>query len=165
MAPWRRFLPAFVALAALTSGIWLGRVTAQTPEPGSSADPLVSKSYVDQVLAALPNKAYVDQAVTALATKEQVGLWTAFRVVTVPAGQAIIGDGGTEIVLRGGQATAVTSAQGGLLNATSGKDMTKGEIIPPNNLIVIPRNDGRGFLAVTDLVLMVKGPASIGPLK
>lgn len=136
MATWRRFLPALVALVALTSGIWAGRVTAQTPEPGSSADPLVSKSYVDQM--------------------------TIFRVVTVPAGQTIIGDGGTEIVLRGGKATAITTAQGGLLNVTSGVDVQQGEAISPNHLIVVPRNDGRGFLAETDLVLMVKGPATIG---
>lgn len=152
MAPWRRFLPGFVALAVLASGIWLGRVTAQTPEPGSSADPLVSKSYVDQVMASLPTREYVAQ-------------WTAFRVVTVPAGQGIIGDGGTEIVLRGGQATAVTTQQGGLLNVTAGVDMKQGEPIPPNHLIVVPRNDGRGFRAVTDLVLLVKGPATVGPLK
>lgn len=139
MAPWRRFLPVIVALAALASGVWLGRVTAQTPEPGSSADPLVSRSYVDQL--------------------------TLFRVVSVPAGQAIIGEGGTEIVLRGGKATAIVSQQGGLLNVSAGTDMQQGEEIPPNHLIIIPRSDGRGFVAVTDLVLMVKGPASVGPSK
>lgn len=139
MAPWRRFLPIMVALAALVSGVWLGRVTAQTPEPGSSADPLVSKSYVDQL--------------------------SLFRVITVPAGQSILGDGGTEMVLRGGKATAITSEQGGLLNVTSGTDMKQGEEIPPNHLVVVPRNDGRGFKAVTELVLMVKGPATVGPSK
>lgn len=139
MAPLRRFLPVLVALVALVSGVWFGHVTAQTPEPGSSADPLVSKSYVDQL--------------------------SLFRVVTVPAGQAIIGEGGTEIVLRGGKATAIVTEQGGLLNVTRGVDMKQGEEIAPNNLIVIPRSDGRGFKAETDLVLMVKGPAVVGPSK
>lgn len=139
MKPWRRFLPLMVALAALASGVWLGRVTAQTPEPGSSADPLVSKSYVDQQ--------------------------TLFRVVSVPAGQTIIGQAGTEIVLRGGKATAITTQQGGLLNVSAGTDMQQGEEIPSNHLIVIPRSDGRGFMAISDLVLMVKGSATIGPAK
>lgn len=137
MAPWRKILSLTVAAAALVSGLWVGRVTAQTAEPGSSADPLVSKSYVDQI--------------------------ALFRVVTVPAGQRIIGAAGTEMVLRGGQATALTSAQGGLLNASAGTDMQQGMAIPPNHLIIVPRDDGRGFLAVTDLVLMVKGPATVGP--
>ncbi|MFZ5824856.1 MAG: hypothetical protein ACOY94_11050 [Bacillota bacterium] len=139
MAPWRRFLPLIVALAIMVSGIWLGRVTAQTAEPGSAADPLVSRSYVDQM--------------------------ALFRVMTVPAGQTIIGEGGTEIVLRGGKATAITTPQGGLLNVSAGTDMQQGEEIPPNHLIIIPRNDGRGFKAETDLVLMVKGPAVVGPSK
>lgn len=139
MASWRRFLPLIVALSALVSGVWFGRVTAQTPEPGSGADPLVSRSYVDQM--------------------------TLFRVVTVPAGQTIIGEGGTEIVLRGGKATAITTAQGGLLNVSAGTDMTQGEEIPPNHLIIIPRSDGRGLNATTELVLMVKGPAAVGPAK
>jgi len=137
MAPWRRFLPFLVALVALFSGVWLGRVTAQTNEPGSPADPLVSKSYVDQ--------------------------WTTFRIVTVPAGQVILGDAGTEMVLRGGQATVVTTPQGGVLNVSVGVDMQVGEAVPPNTLVVIPRSDGRGFRAVTDLILMVKGQATVVP--
>ncbi|MFZ5815809.1 MAG: hypothetical protein ACOY93_10970, partial [Bacillota bacterium] len=90
---------------------------------------------------------------------------TTFRVVTVPAGQAIIGEAGTEIVLRGGQATAITTPQGGLLNATAGTDMQQGQEVSPNHLLVVPRSDGRGLLAVTDIVLMVKGPATVGPKK
>ncbi len=136
MAPWRRLLPILVALAALLSGVWLGRVTAQTNEPGSAADPLVSRSYVDQL--------------------------ALFRVVSVPAGQVILGEAGTEMVVRGGKATVVTTPQGGLLNVSAGLDMQQGEAVPPNHLIVVPRSDGRGFHAQTDLVLMVKGPAKVG---
>lgn len=137
MASWRRYLPLLVACVALFSGVWFGRVTAQTPEPGSSADPLVSKSYVDQM--------------------------TLYRIVNVPAGQSIIGEAGTEMVLRGGKATAITTAQGGLLNVSAGHDMVQGMEVPPNHLIIIPRSDGRGFKATTDLILMVKGPASVQP--
>lgn len=132
-----RFLPLLVVAAALVTGVLVGRATAQTAEPGTGADPLVSKSYVDQ--AAL------------------------FRVVEVPAGQAIIGEAGTELVLRGGQATAIVSEQGGLLDVSAGIDTPQGAQIPANHLIVIPRSDGRGFKATTDLVLMVKGRASVGP--
>ena len=130
-----KLLTGLLVVAALASGVLAGRVTAQTTEPGTGADPLVSKSYVDQ--AAL------------------------FRVVNVPAGQAIIGEAGTEIVLRGGTATAIGGELGGLLDATAGIDTPAGAVIPPNHLIVIPRSDGRGFRAAADLVLMVKGRATI----
>lgn len=135
MAPWRRLLPLLVIMVALVFGLWMGRVTAQTAEPGSSADPLVSKSYVDEV--------------------------ALFRVVNVPAGRQIIGEGGTEMVLRAGVATAITSEQGGLLDASEGVDVPHGQEIALNHLMVVPRSDGRGFQALTDLVLMVKGPAEI----
>lgn len=132
-----KLLPLLAVAAALVSGVLVGRATAQTAEPGTGADPLVSKSYVDQ--AAL------------------------FRVVEVPAGQVIIGEAGTELVLRAGQATAIVSPQGGLLDVSGGNDTPQGAQIPANHLIVIPRSDGRGFKATTDLVLMVKGRASVGP--
>lgn len=137
MPVWRRRVPLLVVAVALLSGVLVGRVTAQTAEPGSSADPLVSKSYVDQA--------------------------SLFRVVDVPAGQRIIGEAGTEIVLRGGQATAIVTQQGGLLNVSAGTDMVQGAKIPPNHLIIIPRSDGRGFQAETNLVLMVKGAATVSP--
>lgn len=135
MAPWRRVLSLLVIAAALVSGLWVGRVTAQTAEPGSSADPLVSRSYVDEV--------------------------ALFRVVNVPAGRQIIGEGGTEMVLRAGSATAITTEQGGLLDATAGVDVPHGEAIALHHLMIVPRGDGRGFQALTDCVLMVKGPAEI----
>lgn len=132
-----KFLPLLAVAAALVAGGLVGRATAQTAEPGTGADPLVSKSYVDQA--------------------------TLFRVVEVPAGQVILGEAGTEMVLRSGKATAIVSPQGGLLDVTGGTDTPQGAPIPANHLIIIPRSDGRGFHAVTNLVLMVKGRVSIGP--
>lgn len=132
-----KFLPLLAVAAALVAGGLVGRATAQTAEPGTGADPLVSKSYVDQS--------------------------TLFRVVEVPAGQVILGEAGTEMVLRSGKATAIVSPQGGLLDVTGGTDTPQGAQIPANHLIIIPRSDGRGFHAVTNLVLMVKGRVSIGP--
>lgn len=127
-----------LGLCLTAAGFWVGQATAGTTEPGSSADPLVSKSYVDQM--------------------------TMFRVVHVPAGQAAIGEAGTEIVLRGGKAAAIASNLGGILDATEGLDLPQGEQIKPNHLLVVPRTDQRGLLAQTDLVLMVKGPLTVTTL-
>lgn len=128
-------LAALIGVGLLGVGFWFGSASASTNEPGSAGDPLVSKSYVDSLLV--------------------------FQVVTVPKDSTLVGEGGTEIVLRGGQATAVASANGGILDVSDGVDVANGVVIKPNHLLVVPRTDGRGVLAKTDLILMVKGPFSI----
>lgn len=171
---------ALSGLFLLAAGFWLGQVSAQGPEPGSAGDPLVSRSYVEQV--AITVRSQADQAVSSLrtyadstfltralwsastanlATRAQVDERTVYVIVTVPAGQQVIGQASTEIVLRGGQATAIASASGGLLDVTGGRDVGSGEQIAPNHLLVVPRADGRGLLAGTDLVLMVKGSVTV----
>ncbi len=126
---------AVTGISLLGVGFWLGNANAGTAEPGSAADPLVSKSYVDSKLS--------------------------FQVVNVPAGSQLVGEGGTEIVLRAGQAAAVASAQGGLLDASDGVDMPQGAAVKLNHLLVVPRTDGRGVLAQTDMICLVKGPYSV----
>jgi hypothetical protein len=131
----RIWIAGALGLVLMGAGFWLGRAAAETGAPGSAADPLVSKSYVDQMVS--------------------------FRVVNVPAGQIAQGEAGTEIVVRAGKATVIASAQGGVLDATVGVDLKQGQEAAANHLLVIPRTDGRGLLAKTDLVLMVKGPIAI----
>ncbi len=119
---------------------WYGRGLA-APEsalPGSENDPLVTKSYVDaQIASSMPQSDLV--------------------VVDVPAGKSLIGFAGAEIILRGGTAKAVDSQSGGLCDVTSGTDLRSGQNIPANHLLIIPRDDGRGILAVNDVIVMVRG--------
>lgn len=124
------------ALALLTVGFLVSQAAvASTAEPGSPEDPLVSKSYVDQF----------------------VGL----QVVSLAAGQRLKGEGGTEIILRTGDATIVASESGGVSNLTAGKDLKQGEKAAANNLLMIPRPDGRGIQAVTNVIVLVRGPYTI----
>lgn len=113
----------------------LGMARADTADPGSGGDPLVSKSYVDQ--------------------------YTQWRVVNVPKGQQLVADAGLELVVRAGQAAAVASNQGGLSDLTAGVDRQQGEALPANHLLVVPRGDGRGLIAKGDLVLLVRGTFSL----
>jgi len=108
---------------------------ASSPEPGSAADPLVSRSYVD----------------------EQVGL----RIVVLEPGQVLECAAGTEIILRTGQAVAVGSEAGGLSDVTEGRDVADGERISANHLLIVPRADGRGLRAVTRVIVMVRGAAEV----
>ncbi|HKM39050.1 MAG TPA: hypothetical protein VJ036_02150, partial [bacterium] len=93
-------------------------------DPGSEQDPLVAKSYVDSLIS--------------------------LQVLELDQGAVVRGEAGTEMVLRGGQAVAVTTPQGGLADLTGGRDIQNGETVPANHLLLIPRSDGRGLLALTD---------------
>jgi hypothetical protein len=162
----------------LACGFWFGSASASVPDPGSVGDPLVSKSYVDQLVAKLADKGYIDERIAALASKSYVDERTAaavstlpdrayvdgrlaFQVVNLPKGSALIAEAGTEVVLRGGKATAIVSQLGGLFDATGGTDVVQGEAVKANHLLVVPRADRRGLLATADAILMVKGNYSV----
>ncbi|MGI6643902.1 MAG: hypothetical protein ACOX3V_07935 [Bacillota bacterium] len=135
-----------VGLCALCLGLvagWMGRGLA-APEavlPGSEQDPLVTKSYVDMRLAELSG--------------------SSLAVVEVPAGKALIGSAGTELILRAGTAKAIDSDMGGLSDVTDGADLREGHPIPRNHLLIIPRDDGRGILAVNAIIVLVRGSYAI----
>jgi hypothetical protein len=136
MLNWKKGVASLVVGVGLVGlGFWFGNVSAAGNEPGSEADPLVSKSYVDGR--------------------------SSFQVVNLAVGATFVAEGGTEIVQRAGKTTAVVSPQGGLLDVTGGTDLVQGEVVKPNHLLVIPRTDGRGLLAKADSILMVKGNYTI----
>ena len=126
-------IAAGVTIAVVAFSMGLAR--ADTADPGSNADPLVSKSYVDQ--------------------------YTQWRVVNVTKGQQLVADAGAEIIVRAGNATAVASTLGGVSDLTGGDDRKQGEALPANHLLIVPRGDGRGLVAVSDLVLLVRGTYSL----
>lgn len=119
-------------------------------DPGSEADPLVTKSYVDSVAEELKN--YFEGKVQK-ADK--------FVVVNLNSGDILIGDMGTEIILRSGNGIVYSQQGQGISDITDGRDLKKGEKILPNHLLIIPRDDNRGIQARTGVVLMVKGSYQI----
>lgn len=125
-------LAATALVAALViASFFIGRASkAQGTEPGTPADPLVAKSYVDTL--------------------------TVLQVINLKAGQTLTAEGGTEIVLRSGKAVVVTSTDG-LSDVTGGKDLAKGVSVPLNHLLIVPRSDGRGIKATADAWVMVRG--------
>lgn len=142
--------------------------------PGSQQDPLVTQSYVEQRSEQL--KFYFQQQYDELNSLIQqtndriaaMGTGTGgtstgstglaiFEVVNVPSGKSLIGHAGTEMVLRGGSATAIQSELGGLSDLTGARDIGQGQTIPDNHLLLIPRTDGRGVKTETDCIFLVKG--------
>lgn len=119
-------------------------------DPGTEADPLVTKSYVDSAIDDIRN--YVE---TKFIKSDS------FVVVNLYSGETLVGDMGTEIILRSGVGVVYSMHGGGISDITDGKDLKKGEKILANHLLIIPRDDNRGVYAKTNLVLMVKGSYQI----
>lgn len=125
-------------------------VTIFANQAGSADDPLVAKSYVDdkisQVIEAINS---LDNTTTSKAD--------AYTPVYVEVGQTIFGDEGTEIILRSGNANAVITGVDGLTNITTGQNISNGQKINANNLIIVPRKDGRGIKATENSWFLIKG--------
>ncbi len=113
---------------------------------GTDADPLISLSYITEVV--MP---YVDEAVSSAGSS--------FEVVEVPAGKAIALGASTEMILRSGEGRVVLSsdAAGGFTDVTDGCDVGAGEVVQANHHLICPRSDGRSVKAVSKLFVMVKG--------
>jgi hypothetical protein len=108
--------------------------------PGSESDPVVTKSYVDK------------------RTAEAGGT---FVPVEVEAGGVIIGGAGAEIIVRSGAGTVVCPGIDGISDLTGGSDLTAGDRASANHLLLVPRDDGRGVAATTNLWVMVRGPYTV----
>lgn len=126
-------------------------------EPGGADDPVVTKSYILDVV--IPEiKAYIDERFGIAATEgATTSHTTAFTVVNVPAGKTVTCEAGTELILRMGKGTVIATQKGGIADTTMGYDLANGVEVPANHLLVVPVADGRGFKAEADVIVMVKG--------
>ena len=115
------------SLAALT--VFAIIVFADT---GSASDPLITLSYVNQVL--LPN----------IETKNQ------YSAIQMHAGETLYSESACEVILRAGKATAGSPFENqGLSDVTEAKELYNSDALTINHLLMIPRADGRG-IAVTE---------------
>ncbi|MDD2216052.1 MAG: hypothetical protein PHR60_06515 [Eubacteriales bacterium] len=141
----RKAIISIVVIIVIATTVAAG---AQTYDPGSKEDPVVTKSYVDAQIAALKSSGGSGSAAT-------------FEAVFVEAGKKLIGGAGTELILRSGRASAIDNGADGLSDLTGAKDLIGGSDVGKNHLLLVPRDDGRGIRATTDLWVMVKGSYTI----
>ena len=104
-------------------------------EPGDSSDPIITLSYVEDVV------------------KKELS----FQIVNMNKGDVLIGEAGTEIILRMGSAQIIATEKGGLADLTAGTDLPDGTAMPSNHHLVIPVDDGRGIEAENTVIVLVKG--------
>ncbi len=160
----------YVIIAAFAVAVVLiSTVFASTPTGGTETDPLVSKSYVDKVVADAIKIASgtnasggssVDMDRIIADVKSELSKTSVEGYVPVNAtkGQTLIGHEGTEIILRSGKATALAPESNGIVNVTSGSDLINGAEVKANNLMIIPRYDGRGvYVTSDDAWFLIKG--------
>lgn len=149
-------------MAICAAGILIVCAVAFAAEPGSSDDPLISKSYIENVL--MPQiYSYIDNALSSINSNGSGAESSKFEVVNVRAGQEVIGGAGTEMILRMGSGSIIGSLRGGVADTTAGIDIAGGENMPANHLLIVPLGDGRGVKISDfgDAILMIKGSYEI----
>lgn len=112
-------------------------------------DPLITESYLNDV--------FMKEVKDYINTQQS----SVFSVVSVAKDKTFIGAAGCEIILRQGKAEVIGAKLGGLSDVTGAVDITTGVSMPANHMLIVPRDDGRGFKATTDVVVMVKGDYEI----
>ncbi len=127
------------ALITTATLLLLFVVGAFAAEPGTEADPLITKSYVESII--YPT--------------------TRFQLVSVNQGQSLILGEGGEAILRMGTATVIGTQKGGLSDVTMGFDLPDGTSVQGNHHLIAPLGDGRGIKAHAYCLIMVKGSYTI----
>lgn len=150
---------------------------ALAAEVGSSGDPLVTLSYLnDTFLGTVLSKVdakiaernaalsvQIDQKIAAAAGNGASGSASdTFTVVSIPQGKTLKGDIGCEVMLRVGSAACVSPSSPGLIDETNGSVLENGGALVKNHLYMMTiENRGVKASAATVKVL-VRGSYTIG---
>jgi hypothetical protein len=145
---------------------------AEAPTPGSSTDPVITKSYFDQnTLSEAKVKEIVASAIAANAGGSQPGSGSnggtgttptpaAMKVVQLANGQTLYAGAGAEFIVRSGRVLAVSNDDNGIPDVTGGKDLPAGTEVALNHLLIFP-TEGRGIKPspknTADIFVMVRG--------
>lgn len=157
-----RWVLRMVILLALSAA--LNMTVTAAAEAGSSGDPLVTLSYlnetflntilqrVDQKIAAR-NSQIAQQAGVSVSG----GTSASFTVVTLSSGQTLTGDIGCEVMLRVGSAICVSPSAPGLIDETTASTLNNSGALSQNHLYMMTI-EGRGVKATAATTkLLVRG--------
>lgn len=131
---------------------------------GSQDDPLVTSSYLQDVVQPRMEDAYrstLDGEVRDMEDQfaDQVAAaGGSYVLVTLENGQTLTGRAGTEILMRTGTAAVMQSAA---IDLTTGQTTAVGEKLTENHLYLVQTDDS-GIQATADTTVMVRGSYSIG---
>ena len=154
----KKLLLVLAGVLVIAVGISVGAYAASAF--GTQSDPLVAKSYLDNVLTPKLQSEFESQLNTEVhQLEEQINgvtsnLSGSFRAVTLSSGQTLQGSVGCEIILRSGSANAAGSA--GLSDLTSGSAVADGSAVTANHLCVVA-GENEGVRASGSVTLLVRG--------
>lgn len=121
---------------------------------GTESDPLVSKSYVDDKIEQVLTIVNGGSASTDTATPVA---GATYQTVYLSAGQIVLGSEGTEIIMRSGKGNVYITGVDGIVDATTGSNLTNGDVAKTNHIMIVPRGDGRGIKASEGAWFLIKG--------
>ncbi|UKS26119.1 hypothetical protein LOZ80_31990 [Paenibacillus sp. HWE-109] len=153
-----------VALAFVLTLAPLHTTQAEAPTPGSSTDPVITKSYFDQnTLSEAKVKELVAAALATNGGSQPSAGGTApatMKVVQLQNGQILYAGAGAEFIVRTGRVLAVSNDDNGIPDVTGGKDLPAGTEVALNHLLIFPA-EGRGIKPspknTADIYVMVRG--------
>lgn len=170
----RRIKKEFVIVALILIGgfallhIAPAVMASTTPTSTSSSPILYDKTYIDALETELKTLIQTNDAQKKVAQLEKeiadLKAGMAFKIIKLQAGQTLIGSESSEIIVRTKNkvvAYVSSTATGGISNLISGRDIKHGETIPDNQLLLIPKADGRGIKANAPADIMIKGTYTI----
>lgn len=144
----KRFLAAGIILVFCFGMFYTGMlVGADTAQPGTSGDPLITKSYLEERLKKINN------------TSDDKGENKSFfKKLTVKKGKSLLGEAGTEIILYSG--SGIIAGKNFLLNISNGEKFESGNTAVKYNIYLCPVS-GSGLETKAESVVFVRGEYKI----
>lgn len=159
----RKVLTTVMIALLLIAAIYIVAIAA---DYGSADDPLISMSYLKEVL--LPDiMNQVDSRVDTALSSWIHDSSQNYSVLQLSKGDVLIGGEGTEIIFRSGAAICISPyVDIGLSDVTQGTELLNGGALIKNHLYIIPRADNRGLKATVDQsFFMVRGTYQVNKLQ
>ena len=145
-----------IVVCALLALVVIGASAYAFSSYGSKDDPLITKSYLDDVLA----PQLLEEFEARLDASDSAANGS-FSVVTLSYGQELTADVGCEIMLRIGSATVSATDTPGLVDTTDGTTLENGLSLTQNHLYMATIA-GHSVVAASDTVkLLVSGTYSL----
>lgn len=143
-----------IALAALSAAVYAA------VSYGSREDPLITKSYLDEVLQPQLEAEFQAMVDTSM-EKVEIESSGDFTVISLTTGQSVTCGVGCEVMLRIGTASASGPDYPVLVDTTKGESVASGTALTPNHLYMVTIN-GNGFKAASGTTkLLIKGDYTI----
>ena len=164
------FLSVFVGLV-LAVGIWAVASTSY----GSQSDPLITLSYITDVLTGQITEkvntmidtklsVFSDELNTRITALENQsggsGSFSSFSVVSLSEGQTLTGEVGTELMLRVGTARCYASGSPGLIDTTTAGTLENDGSMITNHMYMVTIS-GRGMKASSNVMVLVRGEYTV----